>query len=498
MAQPETAPSLPAINLSGNESRQKLQDDSLYHRESIKSEDPTHASWPQSKERALVRKIDWKLLPILCLIYLMAFLDRVNIGNAVIYGLQKDLKLVGNQYNAALTVFFVPYIIFEIPSNIILRRMKPHFWLPLCMFFFGLVMTLQGLVHSYSGLIATRFFLGLTEAGIFPGCFYLISMWYKRTEAQKRFALFFTSTQLAGAFGGLLATAIGKMNNIRGYHAWRWIFILEGILTCVVAFAAYFIVPDFPEHSSWLSADELAFIEARLATEQEVTPNDTTATLSSILVVLKDPKVLLGGLIYFALIVPAYGFAYFAPTVIETYHYTAIQTQLHSVPPSAAAFFFALLTATISDATAHRFLFAFLPTLLALAGTATLFTIHHDTHTEYAALFLVAMGTYTAMPIVICWVAMNLRGHMQRSVGIAWTIGFGNCGGIVATFAFLARDAPEYRTGYAVLLGFLALAAVTQAGYAGLVWSGERQKWSRVEENADGGSDDKGTWRAML
>lgn len=137
--------------------------------------------------------------------------------------------------------------------------------------------------------------------------FYLISMWYKRSEAQKRFTLFFTSTQLAGAFGGLLATAIGKMNDIRGYHAWRWIFILEGILTCVIALAAYFVVPDFPEHSSWLSADELALIEARLTTENNGTTGNTPATLSSILLVLKDPKVLLGGLMYFALIVPAYG-----------------------------------------------------------------------------------------------------------------------------------------------------------------------------------------------
>lgn len=132
-------------------------------------------------------------------------------------------------------------------------------------------------------------------------------MWYKRTEAQKRFALFFASTQLAGAFGGLLATAIGKMNNIRGYHAWRWIFILEGILTCLIALAAYFVVPDFPEHSSWLNADELAMIQARLATEQDTTPSGTPAALPSILLVLKDPKVLLGGLMYFSLIVPAYG-----------------------------------------------------------------------------------------------------------------------------------------------------------------------------------------------
>lgn len=112
------------------------------------------------------------------------------------------------------------------------------------------------------------------------------------------------------------------------------------------------------------------------------------------------------------------------------------------------------------------------------------------------------MGTFTAMPIVLCWVTMNLRGHVQRSVGTALMIAFGNCGGIVATFTFLARDAPEYRTGYAVLLGFLTLAAVAQAGYAGIVWKGNREKRSSVGEDADDGgkkiSADQSRWRAML
>ena len=158
--------------------------------------------------------------------YLLAFLDRTNIANASVFGLNKDLGLIGNQYNTALTMFFVPYIAFEIPSNIILKRLKPHVWLSACMFLFGLVTICQGLVHNYSGLLATRFFLGLAETGMFPGSFYLIGMWYKRSEAQKRYSFFFGSTSLAGAFGGLLASAIGKMNGMRGYLGWRWVFIL--------------------------------------------------------------------------------------------------------------------------------------------------------------------------------------------------------------------------------------------------------------------------------
>ena len=199
----------------------------------------------------LLLRLDLRILPVLSILYLLAFLDRTNIANAAIFHLPEDLKLKSNQYNTALTIFFVPYILFEIPSNIVLKRLRPHVWLSICMFTFGLVTALQGLVQSYGGLLATRFFLGLAEAGMFPGSFYLISMWYKRHEAQKRYSFFFGSTSLAGAFGGLLASAIGKMDHLGGYRAWRWIFILEGILTCVVAILFFFIIPDFPEDVKW-------------------------------------------------------------------------------------------------------------------------------------------------------------------------------------------------------------------------------------------------------
>ena len=138
-------------------------------------------------------------------------------------------------------IFFVPYVLFEIPSNILLKRLKPHVWLSGCMFMFGLVTVCQGLVQNFGGLLTTRFFLGLFETGMFPGSFYVIGMFYKRKEAQKRYTFFFASTTLAGAFGGLLASAIGKMDGICGYLGWRWIFILEGILTCVVSAVCFFV-----------------------------------------------------------------------------------------------------------------------------------------------------------------------------------------------------------------------------------------------------------------
>lgn len=428
-------------------------------------------------ERSVMRKIDLRVVPVLCGLYLLAFLDRVNIANAALYGLKQDLKLGGNEYNTALVIFFVPYIIFEIPSNALMKRFKPHLWLSGCMFMFGLTTCLQGLTQNYSGILATRFFLGLFESGMFPGCFYLLAMWYKRSEAQKRYSFFFCSTTLAGAFGGLLASAIGKMDGMRGYRGWRWVFILEGTLTCVVAFAFFFLISDFPEEAKWLTREEKQFVKDRLYEDVGDSQQDQPVTFRSALGVLKDYKVIVGGFMYFGLIVPAYGYAYFAPAIIQSLGHGSIQTQLLSVPPWACAFAVAMTIAFISDAIRHRFAFTLFPIAIALTGFIILLKVHKNAHLQYGALFLAASGAYSAMPVIVCWFNTNLAGHRRRAVATGWQVGFGNIGGIIAAYSFLAQDAPKYITGYSICIAFVCLSAVSCIVYfIGISWENRRRE----------------------
>ncbi|KAK5629608.1 hypothetical protein RRF57_005323 [Xylaria bambusicola] len=437
---------------------------------------PSHTT-----ERKMMWRVDWHILPFVTILYLLAFLDRVNIANARAFNLEADLGLKKTEYNTALTIFFVPYILFEIPSNILLKRFSPRIWLSGCMFLFGLVSIFQGLTQNYGGLLATRFFLGLFEAGMFPG------MWYKRDEAQKRYSLFFSSTSLAGAFGGLLASAIGKrkhsdnnryprswetsanlvtlVDGVRGYSGWRWIFILEGLLTAVVALVFFFTFPAFPEESKWLSEEEQTYIKARLKAEQGNNGAERKITFRDVLTVLRDHRVILGGFMYFGLIVPAYGYAFFAPTIIKTYNYSPIQTQLHSVPPWAVSFVFSLITAAFSDWTRHRAFFALAPLGLLIAAIGVLLSVHTNTTAEYAVLHLFTSGTYAVLPIIVCWFQMNLGGHHRRAIGSAWQVGFGNLGGIIATYIFLDTDAPYFTKGYAVCLGFAVVSALASVLY---------------------------------
>ena len=299
---------------------------------------------------------------------------------------------------------------------------------------------------------------------------------YKRSEAQRRYSFFFSSTTLAGAFGGLLASAIGKMDGLRGYHGWRWIFILEGCLTCVVALTFFFLIPTFPEDAKWLTPEEQAYVKARLRADQGRSAAERKITLRDVGRVFKDYKIVLGGFMYFGMIVPAYGYAFFAPAIVQSYGYSAIETQLHSVPPWACAFAFAMIIAFASDFAKHRFAFTLFPISVAITGFAILLRVHHNKHLEYAGLFLVAMGAYSAMPVIVCWFNMNLGGHHRRAVGTAWQVGFGNIGGIIATYAFLSTDAPYYAKGYSICLAFLCLSAFSCCLYAAAVTMQNRQR----------------------
>lgn len=352
-------------------------------------------------------------------------------------------------------------------------------------------------VQNYSGLLAARFFLGVAEAGVFPGCFYLLSMWYKREEALRRFAIFFNSVTLAGAFGSLLASAIQNMNGIQGHSGWRWIFILEGLLTMVLAILTYFVLMDFPEDARWLAPEERAFMRARLLIDDEEKPQPIS-TISGLRSFFSDYKAYLGALLFFG--TPAfplpiitsstdslftggsivgYSITYFLPTIIKSFKYSAIQTQLHSVPPFAAAWVFSVSIGFAAAKARHALSFVLFPLSLAFAGVGILLNVHGNVRLEYAAVFLVTMGLFGALPVSLCWYVMNLEGHFERAVGTGWMICCGNVGGIVAVFAFVATDAPEFHKGYSVVTFGLCLTAASAMAYAAACYFENRRRGAR-------------------
>ncbi|KAJ2995771.1 hypothetical protein NUW58_g1179 [Xylaria curta] len=413
---------------------------------------------PPINETKLIRKIDLRVLPIF-----------VNVSYALTLGLPEELGLTESQPNVALTIFFIPFILFEIPSNLLLKRFSPRVWLSACVVSFGVITIGQGFVQNYSSLLATRFLLGLAEAGVFPGSFYLISFWYKQEESQKRFTFYYSSTLVAGAFGGLLTSAIANLGGVQGLSSWRWVFILEGIVTVLVGVAAFFCISNFPREADWLSESEREFTLKRTESDEPLT---VPITSTDIKVFLLKATNWLGALMYFSLLVSAYSVVYFVPSIVKDLGYNAIQTQLHSVPPFAAALGFTAVSAYLSDSLRLRSPFIFLALSLLITGLAILLTVHGTEHfsAEYAAISLTTMGSIGIGGHSICWYVMNLQGHAERSIGSAWMICFGGFGGIVATFAFLKKDSPYYHTGYSILLGTASLCVVVHLCYGLLIW----------------------------
>jgi MFS family permease len=153
----------------------------------------------------------------------------------------------GLDYNVALAIFFPFYIAAEIPSNMMMKYLRPSIWLTTITLSWSLIMICMGLVSSFSGLLACRVFLGIAEGGLFPGVTFFITMWYRRYECGFRLALFFSAATAAGAFGGLFARAISDMSGLGGKAAWSWIFILEGLLTFCFGTVAYWVIQDYPD-----------------------------------------------------------------------------------------------------------------------------------------------------------------------------------------------------------------------------------------------------------
>ncbi|KFY40781.1 hypothetical protein V495_05278 [Pseudogymnoascus sp. VKM F-4514 (FW-929)] len=419
--------------------------------------------------RKLTRKCDLHVVPPLFVLFLLAFLDRTNIGNAKIQGLEDGLNLSGPQYNIALFVFFIPYILFEVPSNILLKKIAPSTWLSSIMFFWGIATMGQGLIKDFGGIVGMRFILGIFEAGLFPGCIYLISMYYERYELQWRLSLFFSASIIAGAFGGLLAYGLVKMDGLGGYEGFRWIFIIEGLATAVIGALSKFWIVDWPETAKFLNDDERAMLVRKLAVDAGDARMDRLDS-KSIKRTLLDWKIWCGTFMYMGALVTGYATSFFIPTIINQMHYTAEQSQLRAIPIFVVATAACLMVAVATDRLKHRYSFIVGGCLIGIIGYAILLNLDDvSIGTRYMAAFFITTGGFMAQPVTLAWLANQMGGHYKRSIGSAVQIGFGNLGGIVASNIFLKKEEPHYPVGFGTALGFLGLTILTSTiFYVGL------------------------------
>lgn len=263
---------------------------------------------------------------------------------------------------------------------------------------FGLTTLCTGFINDYPGLLALRLVLGVAQAGIYAGCAYLMGSWYTRQEAQRRFSLYLCTVNLACVLGGLIAATIGEMNGLGNLAGWRWIFISEGILTCLAAVVFFFLMPGFPEQVSWLTVEERLYIKARLKAEQGDSAIGYGIRLCDVWNTVKSPRVILAGLIHLSASVPGYMGTYFAPVIVERLGiHSRIEIQLHTAPVWIVAVVLTLLVAYISDKIQRRFWVILACAIISVAGYFTMLQVH-NIRTQYGALFLAISGMASVMP----------------------------------------------------------------------------------------------------
>ncbi|KAK5655709.1 hypothetical protein OQA88_5642, partial [Cercophora sp. LCS_1] len=223
------------------------------------------ATWSPEAEQKLVRKIDFLLVPILWLMSLLNYMDRANLGNAAIAGLLKDLQMSSSQFSLAIITYTFGYCAWVAFSNIILSRTRPSIFLPVVMTLWGVATVGTGFVKTYPQLMVVRTLLGALEAGFPIAVTFLFSCWYTGKELGKRASLFMTASLVGGAFGSLIAGGVIKnLDGARGIAGWRWLFIIEGVITIFVSFFATMILPDYPATCKRLSEDERLIAIRRL------------------------------------------------------------------------------------------------------------------------------------------------------------------------------------------------------------------------------------------
>ncbi|KAF9553590.1 MFS general substrate transporter [Agrocybe pediades] len=405
----------------------------------------------------LLRKMDWNIVPFLSLLYLLSFLDRTNIGNARLANLERDLSMKNLDYNIALAVFFPWYVAAEIPSNIMMKRTSPSLWLCIIMIAWGVSMTLMGLVKNFTGLIIVRMALGLAEGGLFPGVTWYITLWYRRHECGLRTALFFSAATLAGAFGGLLARAIAEMDGIGGRPGWAWIFILEGLVTVVVAGFAKWLINDSPETAKFLTEEERTEVKARLKLDRDSLADDYNHKY--VFAALRDWKIYVHMLITIGIYTPLYSISLFLPTIVRAMKYSNEKSQLMSVPPYVFGCIATILGGYYADRTKQRGLFMIFFCGVAILGFILLIATDKP-GVQYFGTFLAVAGIYPNVPMGVAWNGNNIGGSTKRAVGIAMHVGFGNLGGVISSFAYRSVDSPRYFSGHGLLIGTVSMSLV--------------------------------------
>ncbi|KAH7094424.1 major facilitator superfamily domain-containing protein [Paraphoma chrysanthemicola] len=422
--------------------------------------------------KKLVRKIDFVILPIIGILYILNYIDRQNLAAAKLQGIMEDLNMTTQQFATAISILFVGYLPFQIPSNLIIAKIsRPGMYICVAVIIWGSISAATAAVKTYGQLLAVRAILGVAEAVFFPGAIYYLSAWYTKTELGKRIASLYIAQQFGNAFGGLLAAAIFQMDGTHGIAGWRWLFILEGAATVGIGGICACLMPEFPHNSKkFLSQAErdLAVwrVESEAGAGEAAAHEEKESVLKGFGKALADPKLLT--LIFCNLLSQAQGsIANYFPTLVRSLGFNSTISLLLTAPPYILAGFVYYWLMWYSDRKNIAY-----PIILTCIGIAIgMYIIPMATLNVGARYFSMMILPFASVgPQLVLYKTINLhlaRPVSKRAAASALVNAIGGTSNIWASYLYYAP--PQFFAAFGTLMGCAFLFAATITFYRWMV-----------------------------
>jgi MFS transporter, ACS family, tartrate transporter len=380
-------------------------------------------------EERTIRKITWRLIPFLMLLYFVAFLDRINIGFAALT-MNQEVGLTPQMFGIGSGIFFFGYCAFEVPSTLILHRVGARFWIGRIMITWGLISLAMAFIRGPSSFYVLRFLLGLAEAGFFPGIILYLSYWFPSNHRSAVTAMFMTAAPAAGVIGSPISGGLMQLDGLLGLRGWQWIFIVESIPALVLGFSSFFFLADRPVDAAWLTIEERQWVSQAIHREQAAVTNPRN---HSALPALRDWKVLILSLAYFGTSAGLYTVGFWGPLIVKGFGFSTIEVGLLVAIPNLIALVGMVLWARHSDRTGERYWHAALACLIGALGMAIAAHAVSSAVGAIIGLSLAALGVSAAKPPLWCLPTLFFAGAgAATSIGLINSLG--TLGGFVGPY----------------------------------------------------------------
>ncbi|MBO9648122.1 MAG: MFS transporter [Variovorax sp.] len=398
----------------------------------MKETDMNQTTGPMAEtaaDRAMYRKISWRVMPLLLAAYVVAFLDRINVGYAQLQ-MKQTLAFSDPVYALGAGIFFIGYLLFEVPSNLMLEKIGVRKTLLRIMVCWGLVAVAMMFVQTPTQFYVLRFLLGAFEAGFTPGVLLYLTYWYPPARRARMIAVFLLGAIVASLIAGPLSGAILKyLDGANGWHGWQWLFLVQGLPAPLLGIAAWRCLVDKPERAPWLSPEEKTALQRRLDVEGQ---SSSKAAHTSLLDLLRDPKVWALSLAYVLVVAGTYAIAFWTPTLIKSWGVDdMLKIGLYAAVPQVCAMFGVVLLGRSSDRHQERRWHFTGAALVVVAGLGFIALADGHLLVSIAGLSLAVMGIASIPPVFFAIVSEYLP-RTSVAAGIALVSSIGNLGGAIA------------------------------------------------------------------